>query len=350
MERYLLFDSESGTCTKLAQEIAHETEGWLVGRSLRDPEMQRLLEQARPHWRWEPTLLECDGNAVHVFTRLQLQTRLALGVGPARAWRVAQIVKHTLASGTFKQDRRQLIKTGGVLGVAFLIGEPLRSIGTVALDATTANSASNNAKKARTLMRDAPDMKKLESASADIGLHAVKANGSMKLKSSQGGQYIYEGDKHTVLYAGELENEGIYQVALGFEETGDARKFSFVLGYVNFTTSEVSRITRVDVASTDDRNGVVRFTDAQGRVTKLSVTDGRAAAGSNVTPTARRGSGLFAPPAQVCGSTLGCWIAEQVACGTLCFAVAGASGGILGVPCAIICSAGFLWLCSYAPC
>ena len=64
MIRYLLFDSGCSTCSTLAKGIARESGGLLVMRSLRDPRMQALLEQARPDWQWEPTLLEVDGEDV----------------------------------------------------------------------------------------------------------------------------------------------------------------------------------------------------------------------------------------------------------------------------------------------
>lgn len=40
----------------MSRDIERENTGWLVGRSLRDGEMQDLLAQAKPNWQWEPTL------------------------------------------------------------------------------------------------------------------------------------------------------------------------------------------------------------------------------------------------------------------------------------------------------
>ncbi len=58
MRRYLLFDSGCSKCTEIAQAVEQAAQGWLEARSLRDPAMQRLLDAARPDWRWEPTSLE----------------------------------------------------------------------------------------------------------------------------------------------------------------------------------------------------------------------------------------------------------------------------------------------------
>ncbi len=49
MPRYLLFDSGCSKCMEIARDVEQATQGWLEARSLRDPGMQSLLAQARPH-------------------------------------------------------------------------------------------------------------------------------------------------------------------------------------------------------------------------------------------------------------------------------------------------------------
>ena len=73
-------------CAALARE-------WV--RSLRDPEVQARLDRARPGWRWEPMLLEIEGERVRVFTGLAMRARLAQVLGPVPALRVAQAVART---------------------------------------------------------------------------------------------------------------------------------------------------------------------------------------------------------------------------------------------------------------
>jgi len=66
--------------------------GRLRVRSLRDPEVQALLDRARPGWQWEPMLVEIEGEWVRIFAGLSLRARLVQVLGPVRALRVAQAV------------------------------------------------------------------------------------------------------------------------------------------------------------------------------------------------------------------------------------------------------------------
>jgi hypothetical protein len=59
---------------------------------LREPEVQALLDRARPGWQWEPMLVEIEGEQVRVFAGLSLRARLVQVLGPVRALRVAQAV------------------------------------------------------------------------------------------------------------------------------------------------------------------------------------------------------------------------------------------------------------------
>jgi len=61
-------------------------------RSLREPEVQARRNPARPGWRWEPMLVEIEGERVRVFTGLAVRWRLVQVLGPVRALRVAQAV------------------------------------------------------------------------------------------------------------------------------------------------------------------------------------------------------------------------------------------------------------------
>jgi hypothetical protein len=125
MERYLLFDSGCSVCTGLAQAIERESNGWLTARSLRDAEMQALLKETRPEWRWEPTLLEVDGARVRVFTGLKLRARVALGLGPKRAWRVAELVQQAdstqIERKPFFSKRRQFLKGAAIFSGALML-------------------------------------------------------------------------------------------------------------------------------------------------------------------------------------------------------------------------------------
>ena len=91
-ERWLLYDAGCSVCAALAREVEALSGGRLQVRSLRDPEVRALLDRAHPGWRWEPMLIEIEGERVRVFTGLSLRARLVQVLGPVRALRVAQVV------------------------------------------------------------------------------------------------------------------------------------------------------------------------------------------------------------------------------------------------------------------
>jgi hypothetical protein len=123
MERYLLFDGGCVLCTGLAQAIEQETQGWLTAKSLRDPAMRELLDNARPGWTWEPMLVEVRGERVRVYTGLKMRSRLVVGLGPRRAVRVAQLVQQALVPKVeVDQGRRRFLQRGAMLAGLALLG------------------------------------------------------------------------------------------------------------------------------------------------------------------------------------------------------------------------------------
>jgi hypothetical protein len=90
--RWLLYDAGCSICAALAREVEALSGGRLRVRSLREPEIQALLDRARPGWQWEPMLVEIEGEQVRVFAGLSLRARLVQVLGPVRALRVAQAV------------------------------------------------------------------------------------------------------------------------------------------------------------------------------------------------------------------------------------------------------------------
>lgn len=115
MARYLLFDSGCPVCTGLAREIEHRSDDHLVIRSLHDPTIQALLDQAKPGWSWEPTLLEVEGEQARAFTGIGLRVRMVKMLGPRRAWRVAQLVAQSqLPTDVDNPSRRRFLKRSGI--------------------------------------------------------------------------------------------------------------------------------------------------------------------------------------------------------------------------------------------
>ncbi len=123
IERWLLYDAGCSLCAALAREVEALSEGRLRMRSLREPEVQALLDRARPGWRWEPMLLEEEGERVRVYTGLAMRMQLVRVLGPARALRVAQLVAR-FGGPVLGVDwgRRRLLQQGGALAGLALLG------------------------------------------------------------------------------------------------------------------------------------------------------------------------------------------------------------------------------------
>ena len=123
--RYLLFDSGCSVCTRLADDIERASDGWLAARSLRDPDVQTLFDAARPGWRWAPTLLEIEDGQPRVFTGMQMRARMALGLGPRRAWRIMQILTGSVTPVAPETPRRAFLRRSVVTLVGTLLGPSL---------------------------------------------------------------------------------------------------------------------------------------------------------------------------------------------------------------------------------
>jgi hypothetical protein len=118
-ERYLLFDSGCSVCTRLAEDIERASDGWLMARSLRDPEVKTLLDAAQPGWRWEPTLLEVTDGRPRVFTGIAMRLKLLHGVGVKRAWRILGLITNEVSriaeTQPINSQRRLFMKRTGFL-------------------------------------------------------------------------------------------------------------------------------------------------------------------------------------------------------------------------------------------
>jgi hypothetical protein len=90
MERFLLFDSDCGTCRRIAESIEPETKGWLIVRSLHDTEMQSRLRDANPNWGWKPALLEIEDEKAKAYNGIAMGIRFLWGLGIIRTWRIAR--------------------------------------------------------------------------------------------------------------------------------------------------------------------------------------------------------------------------------------------------------------------
>ena len=119
MERYLLFDSGCSLCTSMAHQVEDASDGKLTARSLRGPEVQAVLDEVRPGWRWESMLLEVDGERRRVYAGVGMRLRLVQVLGPRRVWRLARIVQQ---AAIFQPGRRGVLRLAGGLLAGLVLG------------------------------------------------------------------------------------------------------------------------------------------------------------------------------------------------------------------------------------
>ncbi len=93
VERYILFDSGCAQCSDVAAEIEKASDHKLRGKSLYAPEAKAWLDRARPGWRFEPTLVELDGERARAFTGMAMRTHLLTFLNPLQLLKVARAVQ-----------------------------------------------------------------------------------------------------------------------------------------------------------------------------------------------------------------------------------------------------------------
>lgn len=92
MNHHLLYDAGCSRCAALATEIESVAEGRLGIRSLRDAEVTTLLDQHAPNHRWEPLVLQTNGDKVRVYGGLAMRVKLVQVLGIRKALDVARLV------------------------------------------------------------------------------------------------------------------------------------------------------------------------------------------------------------------------------------------------------------------
>jgi hypothetical protein len=138
-----LFNSGCGSCSGIAGQIEEETGGFLVTRSLAELEIQHLLNEALPDWKWEPLLMEVsDTKDVRVYTGVYMRLRLIQLLGISKAARVASIVYQSLQPLVPVQERRIFLRySGGLLaGLAVLGLKPMRATAQIILENSDSGS------------------------------------------------------------------------------------------------------------------------------------------------------------------------------------------------------------------
>jgi hypothetical protein len=91
---YLLYDVRCPRCSKLAEKLEEAFQGKLRLADLRDRKTRRILDSARPAWRFEPTLVTVDAEGqVRVATGLRLRLDVIRVLGVRRSIRSLLIAR-----------------------------------------------------------------------------------------------------------------------------------------------------------------------------------------------------------------------------------------------------------------
>lgn len=103
------------------------------------------LNQARPGWRWEPTLLEVGGDRPLAFTGLGMAYRLMRVLGLRRAWQVARLVQRAPVPTTrMHQERRQFLRYSGGMLLTLLGSSILAACGASTTSSTPSLTSATN--------------------------------------------------------------------------------------------------------------------------------------------------------------------------------------------------------------
>lgn len=93
MQHYILFDSGCAQCDDLAAKLEKESGGALLGTSLYAAQAKQWLDQARPDWKFEPTLVRVDGDRVDAYTGLSMRAHMLTFLNPLQLLKIARVVQ-----------------------------------------------------------------------------------------------------------------------------------------------------------------------------------------------------------------------------------------------------------------
>ncbi len=93
VKHYILFDSGCAQCADVAAEIEKASGNNLRGLSLYAPEAKELLDRARPGWKFEPTLVQVDGETVRAYTGLAMRTHMVTFLNPLQLLKIARVAQ-----------------------------------------------------------------------------------------------------------------------------------------------------------------------------------------------------------------------------------------------------------------
>ncbi|UER55195.1 hypothetical protein HJG43_12310 [Kineosporiaceae bacterium SCSIO 59966] len=84
--------------------------------------MQEILDKADPDWKWRPTLLLIEDDRVRIVQGATLLSRIAIGIGPRQAMRIASLVGEQSTPADASSPGRRTFLMSAAAGVATLAG------------------------------------------------------------------------------------------------------------------------------------------------------------------------------------------------------------------------------------
>jgi hypothetical protein len=132
MQRSILaYDANCASCSKVAAQVASDDR--LEVKGLDDREVRQLLDEAKPGWRFRPTLISVDGDHVETFTGPSMAARLVMLIGPRKAGKVVKALGEEASNDG--ATRRAVLGRGILATGTVLLG------GLAASDPATADRA-----------------------------------------------------------------------------------------------------------------------------------------------------------------------------------------------------------------
>lgn len=360
MERYLLFDSGCSLCTSLARQVEEVADSRLVARSLRDPDVRLILDEAKPGWSWEPMLLEVDGERRRVYAGIGMRARLVRVFGPWWALRLARIIQRATV---FQPDRRGVLKlAGGLLAGLTLSGwmsgsvkagdgpevEPTTKVFLPFLQSNPlpSDTKAADATKALTLLLNSAKLAAFRAGDKQRGMAFTDKTQQLLPIVLSEGQTIYGAENQAVIFAGEKEEHRLFQVFLGAtvskERTRNSEYDVVWMGIVDISTDQVLDIYQFDVSA------------GEGEITlKLQTSSGRIAEyaeRNNEIVVIKDNQSLLRIDWCSWWASVLCATGGGLACLTTCGALCYVTAGLACASCSIICWSIFTGICATAHC
>ena len=378
MKRYLLFDSGCSLCTEVAKRVEEASDGWLEARSLREPEMQQLLDRAKPGWKWEPTLVEIDGDEVRVYQGVQMRVRMIGGLGVQKSWEIVRFIQDGEISQVNMDRRKFFGYVGGTLGSLLFLGLPVhrgpadRKKQIPEETGLKIPYLRDIAENARDIVMSSNKYQTIKQMVLSDGLHILDSRADLHYVGEENGKYVFWAPKNRQgVILQYVEGRLIGVVFIGTKNNGELNSGireslqgngHIICGIVDVDKQKVISVAKIDVTSKDGNMTHLWWYDTGGRNMhaeiiggdshKIIVTDKNSGRRTEYVST---GNGVLV--AQDSELDVSCGWACSVVCGlvgvvvcavvsSLCGPAGAACGRVCGIVFVFVCATVCEWICN----